>query len=189
MIYQLSQMGRADEGDEDQRCLVADNISVNLEYDLTSGRWVEGTPAVSGRVTNRHPVEDMPWNQSVVAIGSPKVKQILERAAPGQVQFLPLRLSDGQGNVLPFFVLNLLNVIECHDVKMSKWRMERIHNAEDLRFSRFFLDLARVPDEVAIWRARGLGTTLLAKQAIRVAFEAAGITGAQFYAVDLKEFL
>jgi hypothetical protein len=185
-FWQLSPRGRADEGPESERSIISDNVPVELELPLESGRPIaDPKKKLKARLKGRVPLEDVPWCDCFSPIVSAKVRQVLEARAPSQVQFLPVELSVERAlPPITYWLVNTLRVLECYHPKLSKWKVLSVPSKTWWSFSKLVIDRSRVPENIAIFREVHCSTPIIIRTELRRALEVAGVTGAQFYPID-----
>ena len=182
-FFQLSQHGRADEGTDMNRSVVADNVPLGF---ATDGQLIaELKKPLKARLTGRIPLEDIPWCDSTAPIVSDRVRGVLEVQAPGQVQFLAVEMSVRKKPTSDtYWLLNTLRVHDCYHRTRSKWTVLSTPAKTWWSFDKLVIDTARVPVKTLIFRESHFETPLFVRRRLRDAIQAAGITGAQFYSVD-----
>lgn len=183
-IWLFSQKGRADEGDDTARSLVSDKISGKLDYELTSGRRVRiPGKMLHAKQLNSFPLEDVPWNNATPMIISGRLKSLLSKAAPGQAQYIPIMIKLRDRSTKKYWVVNCLKMVQCTHPKLSKWTLLTAGGGSWRSYNTFAIDLRRVPRNALIFRDIDYPVAVFIRRRLRMAIEAAGITGAQFYSV------
>lgn len=134
-------------------------------------------------------VEDMPWCGMAYVV-SERFRKLLKEKAPGHAQFFKAEVTGPKKQVamlapaLPYHVVNWLHVVDCIDMKKSEYDADDDGEGEYL-FSRVVLDATRVPEDVLIFRLRQDETTTMIDAALAKKIRKAGITGPQFYNLNL----
>lgn len=167
-------------GGEDARSWVELDITPKQEEELETGSKLRYTKyPVVGRA-DRRLLEDCPWVDSEVAVVSTRFKDIIESAAPGQCQFIPI---DIMYNELPvdndYWVLNLLNVIDCID-KHRSIEFRRSNDQMDESYYFPVVNPEKVPTEISIFRVKLSEANIMVRSKLRDTIRRARVSGVQF---------
>ncbi|GMU09632.1 imm11 family protein [Corallococcus caeni] len=131
-----------------------------LDFDKTT---VAGTPIVSGRIAS-----------------------VFREMAPNDVQLFPV---EDQGQVEPFYLLNVMRVIRCiDDVACEEARLWTPEDGRPDRVGEYHvvsglrIDTSKVGD-AAVFRPGGYLLPIILDEQIKAALEQSGIVGGQFVEV------
>jgi len=119
---------------------------------------------------------------------SPRMRDFLDDAAPGLVQFLPFRLQrrDGSGEAFGYCVGQILRLVDCLDRKRTRVRKnwQPINERGDFGAYRpFVLDRSLAENE-RLFRLKGNRRSIVVRDDLKTAIEQAGFDGQRF---DLLE--
>lgn len=175
-FFKLSTMGRADEGDADQRCHVSVLAGIDMISATVEGRRINSWPyQVEVEIDNRALIEDVPWACDLYFVASDKFKKFVESLYPDHAQFFPVKsrykvasVSDGN-----YWVVNWTRIVSCMNVSVVQ--LKRTISKE------YFFNHDVIPSDVVVFRPLERPGILLARASFRDAIERAGITGCQFY--------
>jgi len=122
---------------------------------------------------------DMPISQPV-QICSNRTRQLLEKLAPMDIQYLPVQLEHkgkpiGEGQ---HWIMNLLHIVDCVDEGDADWRYHTYTKGK--MYETWTIDPSRVPNEVRIFRVKGAQSPVVVTDGVRSAVEQARITGVGF---------
>jgi len=121
---------------------------------------------------------DMPISQPVPVV-SGRVKALFEGLAPGAVQLLPVRLEFMDKPVAdsPYWIMNLLRMIDCVDESRSNWS---IGYGGLKSYRSWILDKSRIPSDAMIFRVLNAESSVVVTDEARKRVEQVGITGVGF---------
>ena len=130
-------------------------------------------------------VDHLP-NPSRVLCVSDKLRVLLAERSGASIEFLPLTLQSPSGKSLPerYFLANVLGTLACMDAQRSEFRMNAITKTDIFRFYRLVLDLARVPQEVKLFRLAEKPSVVLVRDDLVKEIRAAGGLGMRFSSLD-----
>lgn len=177
-FFKLSTMGRADEGDADQRCHVSVLAGMDMLSATVEGRRVSDWPyRVEIEIDNRVLIEDVPWACDMNFIASDRFRDFVELFYPDHAQFLPVKtkykvVSMSDAN---YWIVNWTRIVSCMNVSIVQ--LKRTMSKKYI----FNHDL--IPSDVVVFRPLERPGVLLARVSFRDAIERAGITGCQFYPI------
>lgn len=190
-FYRLSEFGHdPDREHEDDRCFGYLELDRNIwKYggfcssepinDWGGGRFViePGTP-----------LDDMPGNTKGAFIVSTRLKELIERHAPGQAQYLPISVTEATwdlnldgvftmdeagccqiGETGDYWIMNTLREVDCMDWPRAEENLWGITIQAD-----------KVPDDVLLFRLKGRATATICRRRLRELCDEAGIRGPQF---------
>jgi hypothetical protein len=121
------------------------------------------------------PYYDMPWSASYCAVMSDRFRQVVEKIAPGAVQFMPIQPTYRR-KPLPcgvYWAGNVVNVYDCVDFEASGCEPSRfpdsyIHNREkDLHI----ID-SKVPEDASIFQLEKLLNRWIVTERVKRAMQA-----------------
>lgn len=92
-------------------------------------------------------------NSSNLYIVSERLREVLEAASPS-FEFHRVRVRNHKGRLekSPYYVANLLDLVDCMDRKKSKFRPSEIDTTQASTIHELVLDLSRIPNEKKIFR-------------------------------------
>jgi hypothetical protein len=138
------------------------------------------------RFERRSDPEDFPWIYDSVPIVSDRMRAFLEANAPEQLEFLPIRATF-RAKPLPgarYWIMVCRHIIECIDFERSKY--SPIEGAPHrLSFSRIELFEPAIPKKVVIFRSEYDPFRIYIRDSFRKSLVASGLTGCQFYDVNI----
>lgn len=130
--------------------------------------------------------EDVAWTLTATPIVSQYAREILELIAPGDIQFLPVRMENERtGEMLdePWWVANYLRVFNCLDFHRS-WVMHhdlgRPGLRTDLRLPPCVIDSRLLTEQDKIGRVGYSHTDVIVRDSVASVIRRAGITGVEF---------
>lgn len=114
---------------------------------------------------------------------SSKAKEIIEKhVEQAKVEFLPVAVLDHEGNPsASFFFVNPLDNIDCVNLDESDVNFSAIDNSQISSVDNLILDLDRIPEERPIFRLANMTAQILFTDAMREAWETAGLQGLTFW--------
>ena len=157
-------------------------VSVPLWAGGTEVAWPEG---VIADVTEGTKPEDMPWSGAVHVV-SARFRELIERHCPGDAIFLPIgvRRNGRPFGPAPYWVAHWVRALDCLDRERSKSFVMKLRNGQTEEvFTSPCVDLAKVPPEVQVWRARPPMSSVFIRDEMRSKIEDAKLSGCQFYPV------
>lgn len=124
-------------------------------------------------------------------ICSKSMRICLESHAPGLVQFLPFQLArpDGSGKVGGFCVCQILGLVDCLDRSRTKVRnqWEPVNDCGDFGvFRPISLSRSLIGNE-CLFRIKGKCSSIVIREDLKNAIEAAGFVGQRFDAIECCE--
>ncbi len=140
------------------------------------------------KLDRRRPLDDMPWMMCCVDVVSQQMREFLEREAPGDLQYLPITATF-RGKPVPeatFWVIKTLRELDCIDHQKSEYKPMR-SQPHRVTFQRVVFDLDEIPAGVMVFRAYGDTTILYIRTRLRDKIIAAGLTGCQFYPINILD--
>ncbi len=183
-IYELSNMGGLN------RFAGKTTIPPKLSDAIVLGgsRSVSGSAAAEFEVRFERLAdpEDFPWIYDSVPIVSDRMRSFLESEAPEHVDFLPIRATfrakpfTGQR----YWIMVCRHIIECIDFERSEF--SPIEGAPHrLSFSHIELFEPAIPKKTAIFRTAFNTDAIYVRESFRDAIIASGLTGCQFYNINI----
>jgi hypothetical protein len=127
-------------------------------------------------------------NGVLFLIVSEKLKAILEKEVPGEIEFLPIQVLDHQKNKIEarYYIANVLTVVLCMDYQKSVYVMSALDKTQVHHFKNLVLDNAKIPENTKIFRLGEETTlTLVRYDLIKVIIDS-GCTGMSF--IDIKDY-
>jgi hypothetical protein len=138
------------------------------------------------RFERRANPEDFPWIYDSVELVSGRMRTFLESAAPNQLSFLPIK-STFRGKPLPsshYWIMLCNHIIECIDFSRSEFS-PFVGAPHRLSFDHIELYEPAIPKEVSVFRTAYDPFELYIKDSLRRELIAAGMTGCQFYPINI----
>lgn len=120
---------------------------------------------------------------------SPRLRELMGREVPGQIQYLPFRLraSVGHGEIDGYCVANYLKLIDCLDRDLSRsannWQSDG--DPIDFAIREQVLSQRLIGDE-RLFRVLGDYTEIIIREDLAKSIEAAGMTGCKFVPVQVS---
>ncbi len=95
-------------------------------------------------------------NYSSQLIVSEKHKAIFEEHSGANFEYLPVRVSDKKGRVTPnqYYIANLLDIVDCVDMKKSSYEISSIIKDQVLRFSELIFNEGNIDASKQIFRLK-----------------------------------
>lgn len=153
---------------------------------LTQGRLVDSwNPDTVAECDRKGPVEDMPWCSPHGYVVSQRIREILERMAPGNCQFLPVTVQYKRRTIDagPYWVLNILNVVDCLDMVKSTIRPSKVLPS-GMAVLEMVIRHELIPGNVLICRVKHDEFNVLIRSDVVTAFRGAKISG--FFVFELE---
>lgn len=137
-----------------------------------------------------HDLEDMPWVMTggMCFVVSQRLRELLERKTPGQIQFLPIQTAF-RGKPMPkvkYWVVNVLNMISCIDDERSEWK-PWYPGSKGKFYIRAEIDPNKVPQELQIFRPSEQRMSVYVRRELVEDIENAGMTGCRFRNVNIYD--
>lgn len=131
---------------------------------------------------------DSPPNSLNLIFASERLKLFLHEHAGARVEFLPIRFQDQKDRLVPepYFIMNLLEVVECVDLEKSKFRRSEMDPNFIATFYLLVLDEKRIPPQAKLFRLKEKPNLILVREDLAQALVNADFTGMMF--LDLEEF-
>ncbi|CAM3234417.1 hypothetical protein G4177_21685 [Corallococcus sp. ZKHCc1 1396] len=147
---------------------------VNVTFPLAEDRGLELTDSIP--------------NTLGLIIVSERLKRFLEANAGAHMEFLPARLLDQKDRLVPepYFILNLLEVVECVDLEKSQYERSAIIPSFIAWFSLLVVDPARIPPEAKLFRLKEKPNLILIREDLAQVLVNEDYTGMMF--LDLEEY-
>ncbi|RKH26648.1 hypothetical protein D7Y13_20315 [Corallococcus praedator] len=143
-------------------------------FPLTENRGLELTDSVPNTLN--------------LIIVSERLKRFLEANAGARMEFLPVQLRDQKGRLVPepYFILNLLEVVECVDLEKSQFERSAIIPSFIAWFSLLVVDPARIPPEAKLFRLKEKPNLILIREDLAQVLVNEDYTGMMF--LELEEY-
>jgi len=119
---------------------------------------------------------------------SEKLKAILEKEVPGEVEFLPIQVLDHQKNKIEprYYIANILRVASCTDYQKSVFVMSALDKTQVHHFKNLVLDKTKIPEKTKIFRLGEETTLVLVRHDLVKLIVDSGCTGMSF--MDIKDY-
>lgn len=137
-------------------------------------------PPLEGKLEFEKRVDDCPWPVQGMFVVSDRVRRVLETAAPGNCQFLRMKLShNGRPSELVYWTL-YVDSIDCADPEKSAWDSERRILQDPV------IVAGRVPSSTSIFRVwepvHGFSdSSIVVRDRLRRVLEREKVSGCFFY--------
>lgn len=104
---------------------------------------------------------DLQPNSEGLFIVSPKLKAVFE--GQSNIEFIRIRLLDHRGNVASedYHLANVLDPLDCIDLKQSEYRLDKLDPSEFNRINKLVLDPLRIPKNIHIFRLKQAPNTVV----------------------------
>ena len=131
--------------------------------------------------------DSMPNNLRLFLI-SEKLKAILEKEVPGEIEFLPIQVLDHQKNKIEssYYIANFLTVVACMNHQESVYVMSALDKTQVHHFKHLFLDKTKIPDNTKIFRLGEQKRLVLVRRDLANLILDSGCTGISF--IDIKDY-
>lgn len=132
-------------------------------------------------------ITDYIANNLVWFLVTGKFRQILDNIASGSIQFLPVRVSNGGGNIglAECYLANITSLIDALDLGNSEYFYIDTDNKEKvLSVVKFALKRSRIPD-IDIFRIQDDYFSIFVSETIKKTVKKNGITGCDFLEVKV----
>nr|WP_158622310.1 DUF1629 domain-containing protein [Corallococcus sp. CA047B] len=162
------------------------------EYELHEGvtvqRWYPANVTFPLAEDRGLELTDSIPNTLDLIIASERLKQFLEANAGARMEFLPARLLDQKDRIVPepFYVLNLLEVVECVDLEKSQYERSVMDPTFIAWFSLLVLDAARIPPQAKLFRLKEKPDLILIREDLAQVLVNEDYTGMMF--LELEEY-
>lgn len=135
------------------------------------------------------PLEDMPWADGSGRMVSDRLRTLLEQHAPGEVEFIPMKLMYKRSIVRDpvYWMANFLHVVDCIDRTLSNYEeVPDRHQPDGVRLSinKLVIRLSAIPQDVSMCRVYKYEPLVLIRRQLREVLGREGITGPQYYSVE-----
>lgn len=155
--------------------------------------WGQRTPIThwgdyTMKLERRRSLEDMPWMICSNDTVSQRMREFLEREAPGDLQYLPIKTTF-RGKPVPeatYWVIKALRYLDCIDIAKSEYKTDEDEPGRYF-FQRIVFELNNIPPNVMVFRAVHDEIPLYIRTELRDKIVAAGLTGCQFYPVNILD--
>jgi hypothetical protein len=119
-------------------------------------------------------------------IVSDKLKGILEEKSGAPIEFLPVRIRNHKGRIIPepYFIANPLGTVECVDRERSKFDTSAIRPDQVFTFFRLALDSARIPPDAKLFRINEQRDLIIVRQDLADDILLAGCDGMLFQLME-----
>lgn len=117
---------------------------------------------------------------------SAKLRELLERHAGAQIEFLPITLRNQRKQLVkkPYFIANLLGSVDCVDMRRSEFSRSAIRKDQVRRFYHLVLDEKRIGPEDKLFRLSESKRTIVAREDLGKEILRAGCQGMIFQRLE-----
>ncbi|QSQ20742.1 hypothetical protein JY651_36755 [Pyxidicoccus parkwayensis] len=105
-------------------------------------------------------------NSLNLLFASERLKVFLEEHSGARIEFLPIQLQNQKDRLVPepYYLLNLLEVVECVDLEKSKFRRSAMDPEFIAWFNHLVLDEARIPPQAKLFRLKEKPNLILVRE-------------------------
>lgn len=177
---------------EAQHCVV-DEVPDDLrpkKWRICEGRPMEHRypPDVVLKMLKGHKglvVPDFVSNTERLALGSSKLKGLLEQHSGARIEFLPAAIANHKGRIAAkdYFIANVLDHVDCLDKEHSE--VEELNPDPTLLSGLFRLQVLqdRIPPEARLFRLKNMPSAILIRDDLRALIDAENLTGLRYIAM------
>lgn len=118
---------------------------------------------------------------------SERMKGFLQERSGARIEFLPIRVKDQKKRLVPgpYYIMNLLDMVECVDLEKSKFRRSSIEPEFIFHVYQLVLDESRIPNDAKLFRLKEKPDLFIVRQDLAQELIDAGFKGMMFQ--DLEE--
>ncbi len=133
--------------------------------------------------------EDFPLHSDSSFLVSDKILNILKALEIVGFDYYPAKIIKSKKKIYNnYYVLNILNVLDCLDKEKSKFKIKEFGPAKVYMFKKISFSEDKIPKDVKIFRINE-STNVFINQEIRDAFINAVVTGAEFIPIEKGQSL
>jgi hypothetical protein len=131
-------------------------------------------------------VADAIPNYDNFLIISEKLKKILTEKSKANFEYFPIKIRDHEGHIVKsdYYIANLLDTIECVNMKTSEYRMDPIIKTQVERFKRLVLDETKLKNGAKIFRLKEKTNLIIVDDVLSDEIVNAGCTGMFFQEME-----
>ncbi len=125
-------------------------------------------------------------NTLLLLIVSEKLKGVLEEKSGTEIEFLPVRIRNQRGRLVPdpYFIANPLGTLECVDTERSKFRTSEIRPDQVARFYNLALDASKIPPDTRLFRLKEKSNLVIVREDLGKDILRAGCDGMTFLNIE-----
>ena len=126
--------------------------------------------------------EDFISNREKALVVSERVREFVEAKKLKNAEFLPVGIVNHKGRRIDekYFVLNLLEIQDCIDMKASKYTQNKIDPEEFMAITKLVINEDKVGSDLLLFRPKRYADLPIAHRSFADAVTAAGFTGIKF---------
>jgi hypothetical protein len=142
------------------------------------------------RFSPNHPerrvLQDFVANTIGLLIVSPRARAVLEGEAVGGVEFLPVRIADHRGAIVgpEHAILNPVGSIDAVDMARTRCTLGAVDKSQIFDVDSLALDAAAIPADAKLFRLRNMLRTVVVREDVARALEAAALSGFKVFPAD-----
>ena len=125
-------------------------------------------------------------NSTLWKIISVPLKELLEKHTSCEMEFLPIRIRDHNGQLIAetYYILNILGSVSCMDRQKSDYDASALDESQVVTFRHLFLDTDKIPENTNLFRfGEERDMFMMRKDLMQILIEA-GITGIKFTSIE-----
>jgi hypothetical protein len=172
---------------KDGICKLKGLTGVPKSFQIDNGvSRLEGWPAEAAAAMNPDFPKDLGLADSLPGatfqVISGKAKQFIEKAAPGNIEFLPMKIINHKGRLASedYFVVNPLEMVDCIDKDASSVEFNPINKDVISGCAQLVLKEEVIPPDLKIFRAKFWRGMILIGRDLAQKMAQAGLTGMRF---------
>jgi len=129
---------------------------------------------------------DVVCNTISLPVVSARVRAVLEELAGKDCEFLPITLRDHRNKIASkdHCIVHVLRLEDAIDMKRSRYRMSELSRSEIAEVKELRLDLAAIPHDAHVFRARTAPDLVLLSDAVERRLQEAKVTGLRLYPAE-----
>jgi hypothetical protein len=115
-----------------------------------------------------------------------RVCQLFRQEGISNIELCPINVINHKGRKVkePYFVVNVLSIVDCIDMKKSKYDINDIDKKSLSGVDELVLDEARLPRDIKLFRPMNFETIMLIERTVSERIQEQGLRGFQFLEVE-----
>lgn len=129
-------------------------------------------------------------NSQLLTIVSAPLKELLEKHASCDMEFLAIHIRDHRGQLLenPYYILNVLETISCMNREKSDYDASALDESQVVTFRHLYLDTDKIPEHTNLFRFGEERDMFMIRQDLMQILIDSGMTGLEFTSIkDIGE--
>lgn len=125
-------------------------------------------------------------NSTLWKIISVPLKELLEKHATCEMEFLPIRIRDHGEELIEarYYILNVLETVSCMDRKKSDYDSSALDESQVVTFRHLYLDTGKISENTNLFRFGEERDMFMMSQDLMQILVDAGITGIEFNSIE-----